>query len=613
MKKFLLTACLAGLTALASYSSPANVNFTYATGELNMFGARVPETLDIAIRVDDPGLAGMKVTGVYGYIYTDKVTDASVWMANQLKLKGAKNDPDIISIPTAPRKSTFLGYNVVALGEDLDEPYTIEEGKPFYAGYTMTIKSVATEEEQYPILGTNGMNPNGFFLHSTQTMPAWTSMSQQMDCVVAIELHLEADLKANVMELISGKNPMTIEGENFDVQVAVANLGSEPVAHITYTYFFDDDQTVKNGEFNFTNPLPTDLANYYVLNLPFEALKTTGTHWLNLTIDKVNGQPNEANQPSADIQVSVLPYKPVKRPLVEEYTGLWCGWCPRGFYAMQLIDEMYGNGQVSICYHNNSGGSDPMTITTKYPVNVDGFPKGSIDRTVITDPYFGTSGEFFGINEDFLAAQAETTFADIQVSATLEDNRVAVSSTSTFLIDDDNANYEVGYVLVCNGLSSPTWAQTNYFPMYASSYRGTPLEFLATEWSSKQYGLVFNDVAVDVQGMTGVSGSIPSSVKMGVNYTHNYSFNIFNNRLINDPENLVVTAFIIDKKTGAIVNANKFKLAEYLSTAGINAEEVTSTEYYDLTGRKIANPDHGIYIKVETLVNGKTRSTKVAI
>src|SRR6516225_3148810 len=42
--------------------------------------------------------------------------------------------------------------------------------------------------------------------------------------------------------------------------------------------------------------------------------------------------------------------------LVEEFTGSWCGWCPRGAYAMQVLDKKYPGKVFCIAYHN----SDPM-------------------------------------------------------------------------------------------------------------------------------------------------------------------------------------------------------------------------------------------------------------
>ena len=55
---------------------------------------------------------------------------------------------------------------------------------------------------------------------------------------------------------------------------------------------------------------------------------------------KVNGVDNEEEAVAeATTPVFVLNTLPRHRSLLEEYTGLWCGWCPRGFVALELLKE----------------------------------------------------------------------------------------------------------------------------------------------------------------------------------------------------------------------------------------------------------------------------------
>ncbi len=43
--------------------------------------------------------------------------------------------------------------------------------------------------------------------------------------------------------------------------------------------------------------------------------------------------------------------------MLEEFTGSWCGWCPRGAYAIQQIDKKYPGQVFAVAVHNG----DPMT------------------------------------------------------------------------------------------------------------------------------------------------------------------------------------------------------------------------------------------------------------
>ncbi len=47
--------------------------------------------------------------------------------------------------------------------------------------------------------------------------------------------------------------------------------------------------------------------------------------------------------------------------------------------------------------------------------------------------------------------------------------------------------------------------------------------------------------------------------------------------------------------------------------ADVSASAVTATEYYDLAGRKVAAPTHGVYIARQHTADGKTASHKVAV
>ena len=306
------------------------------------------------------------------------------------------------------------------------------------------------------------------------------------------------------------------------------------------------------------------------------------------------------------------------RPLIEEYTGLWCQWCPRGHVAMEMIEEQYGDDQVSISYHVN----DAMAVTQTFIVNVMGVPVGTVDRGPLIDPYYGeTEREDFAISRNIEAAMALETPVGIQVGAELIGSKVNVRTTVTAAEDIDNANYQIGYVLTCSGLSNSSWRQMNEYSSYRGkdTFKGTPLEPL-TEESVYIRGMVYNNVAVDVSGMRGVNGSLPASLTAGETYQHNYSFNnIDRNALIQDPNRLEVAAFVINKSTGRIVNANKYSFyrepdqeEETAVDAVMADKEPVSKEYFDLTGTPVAHPSGGIYICRTTFADGTVKTTKEA-
>ena len=59
----------------------------------------------------------------------------------------------------------------------------------------------------------------------------------------------------------------------------------------------------------------------------------------------------------------------VRRCVVEEYTGTWCGNCPRGIVGLSRLAEDFGDRFIGIAIH--TGDSEPMVIPT-YPSLVPG-------------------------------------------------------------------------------------------------------------------------------------------------------------------------------------------------------------------------------------------------
>lgn len=593
--------------SFSAFSQSSSFEFTYANGEASEYGKGKKENVDVAILIDDSSLTGMKLKGITAYISTSEgIGNTSVWLSKALTLQGNANQPDIATYDVTPKAATLQGGNCAVLNLELPTPYILT-GEPVYVGYSMTIEETETQEQRKPIIISSGANPNGFFLHMNKSVLQWKDNSQSAGGVAYIIATIEGNISQYAIGIKSNELIYADLGEEFEATFMVENTGLETISNISYQYNFDGG-SLQTGYAELASEINPSLTTARPLTLSFNGVEGIGPHDLNIEITEVNGQPNESENSKYTATVNVIPFVPDHRPLVEEFTGLWCGWCPRGFLAMEMLAEDYPDQEVIICYHYD----DAMQVTDEVPVNVQGLPGASIDRQEVIDPYYGSVyGTEFGIAADMLAAKDELAVAAVNVSSTLEGDEVKATATITFIRDIADANYEIGYVLVANGLSDPLWYQTNYFADQ-KGYAGTPLEVLTT-WSSRVEGLIFNDVAVDASAMMGVEGSIPAEIKTAKAYTDTYTFNIAGNEMVQNRENLVVAAFVIDKDTNLIVNSNKCKIG----TAGISSivddSEVVSTEYYDLTGRRVKNPGKGAFIKVEKMSNGRSRSSKTLL
>ncbi|MFI5148439.1 MAG: Omp28-related outer membrane protein [Bacteroidia bacterium] len=67
--------------------------------------------------------------------------------------------------------------------------------------------------------------------------------------------------------------------------------------------------------------------------------------------------------------------------LVEEFTGMWCGDCPRGKSACEHLDSVYGNAVICISLHNNDSLSSPYSDQLAMDCGVSQFPIAFVDRT----------------------------------------------------------------------------------------------------------------------------------------------------------------------------------------------------------------------------------------
>lgn len=312
---------------------------------------------------------------------------------------------------------------------------------------------------------------------------------------------------------------------------------------------------------------------------------------------------------------------PVKRPLVEEYTGLWCSFCPRGFVALEEMAEEYGEKFIAISYHYNDE-MHAKNLAGGFPATVQNYPMGDIDRTGLFDPgYF---------KDSYPNHLAKPTNADVQVSAVWtneNENEIAVTSTVTFTEDIPNNTYRIAHILVADGLYNDKWLQNNAFA-------GDWNKDLTGKWwdifcKGDQYvkGLTFNFVCVYSDATKGQPNSVPQDVKAYEPFTYTSTIqtskvlSIYNKALValyGDFAKTRVVSALINQNTGEVVNCN---ISPYLGsldngnedTTGVNAAvspEIIKTEYYGLNGLKVSEPRDGLYIKVLTLKDGSRKVSK---
>ncbi|MDE6854837.1 MAG: hypothetical protein K2J34_00005, partial [Muribaculaceae bacterium] len=493
-------------------------------------------------------------------------------------------------------------------------PYVLtEEG--IYVGYSLTVPTLSkgeslTDMQAKPLLLSPSDNPESLYIRASKDFLKWLPYNDKVGGAAVIYVTLEGEFSEYSLGIKDLPASYVVADEGFTVNATVANIGSSAVSSIGYSY------TIAGKDFenviDLESPIEPDFVNTSVVAFPIEALNEYGSHALDLKITTVNGAENVNSAASASSQVNVLPFIPVHRPMLEEFTGTWCGWCTRGYYALETLNELYGDDVVLAAYHSG----DPMEVTDEFPVKVTGFPLSTLNRNGVEDPFYGNAPDGFGMKSEVVASMETMVPAAIEVVAVWdnpEKTLISVKANSRFFETRNDAGYKIGYLLINNGLSGTggNWAQTNYFPSYASDYAGTELEVLTT-WPAKVPNLVFNDVVVDVTGMKGVEGSVPAEIGYNIPYETDFSFDIASNSVIQDKDQLYVAAFIINPD-GTILNSNKTKVEVPMGVTALEGADEVSSEYYNLSGVRVASPQQGIFVKVSRMADGSVQTSKVIL
>ena len=592
------------------------------------------ESYDVAMKIADDwsspvSLNGKKITAItVPVLSVDGLSNAKVWLSTSIKLNADGTfTPNITSKAFTPTEAGFVTVT-------LDEPYTIapynndydEEDNGVYIGYSFTqIYDEETGEAAAPIALTRYTNTGGFMIHTDKVYRyGWADMTGLQGDLALEAVLQDGDVNAAGLGTIADVTLKT--GESGTTKAQVINYGSAGLNKVNYDYRllgFDGE-----NEFNLTGSgelsdigLPAVFGGYKTVDLDIPAVSVPGDHIFYANATKANGVDNAVvvdEYSWAQGNVFVMNFLPKKRPLMEEYTGTWCGYCPRGYVALEKMAELYPEDFIALSYHDE----DPMEVMSRYdyPSYVTSFPTAYLDRELVIDAYKGDTGEDFGIEDTWKQRCNAFAAGDIDVEASWSEDMktINVKSKVKFPRSNEYANYTIAYAVSADGLTGTgsDWAQSNY---YANGAYGYPLYMdQFTNGESYVEGLVFNDVLVALTD--GIEGSVPEAITEGEEYTYEYSFdatsikNTSGEDVIQDKSKVKVVAMLLE--WGSVLNANKCQVSatpSAISDVTAGADRVVKTEYFDLSGRKVRVPSAGVYIQSRQYKDGHTVNRTVVV
>lgn len=591
------------LAAVSTAASGADIDFSYnfSNATPSGWGTGKAETYDVAVRLDNPSFEGAKVKGIRVAIPSEGTTDASAWLTGELKLK--KKNGKNVNDPGIDSKSGTIADGMLEIS--FDTPYTIPAGG-CYVGYSFTVSDVNSSTEA-PVSTVDGIDPAGLYLHTSRTKLRWGEVSEELGKVSSMTIMLEGNFPERAAYITLSTAQGAVD-EEFSTLATVVNGAMEPIESIGYAY--------KAGDYSGTGTAETigriegRIGATGKALISFDAFGATGNYPVEIRVTSVNGMSADcaATEGTAEIYL----FMPVNRPLVEEYTGLWCGWCPRGYMALEMMKKLKGDRFIAATYHNN----DPMSWDGNTPNYVSGYPGAYINRS--------TSVNLKDIFTDWDNFRNFIPEGEVEVKVEWTDdshNAIRATSTTRFIKDHTGADYRVSYLLIADNLSSPDWKQTNYFSgktIEEYPYMDNEIGRMFLEGGAKMQGLVFNDVAIAGTDFDGFAGSIPAEIVAGESYSHSYIFSLegISKDVLTQPDYLRVIAVICDARTGKFLNSNSSAYTSgepFVDMSGVQtvktSGEAVEIARYTLDGRLLNAPAPGI--NIIRYSDGSTRKVMV--
>ena len=527
-------------------------------------------------------LAGNKVTSIsYGTYFTDATSKpGTVFIAEDLKNPIISQDVNIESLSETNKNPKTV---------DLNNTYTIKDGQGFYIGFTVTkcgssaspicvdntfATVSAGTAEQY--------DSNGALVASTDIGSALNKNLVIYANTVGEKNNLNDLLEIEDIFFPTYTIPVYEIGTEIPkIKVKFRNYGVNAVSKIEY-------QITTNGvasepvEAKASVAVNKSVSKSYSIPTPVE-----GYNEYIFTITKINDSP--CNISATRSLYYINPEEAIDRKfVVEKVTGTWCGYCPRGIWAVDQMLKKHPETFIPIDYHSNDRFS-PAEIYTEFysniSKNVGGVPASWINR----DPNFYKSPALSTFEKIYDAWMADNKgFADLNLTVSYDNNgTITATAAPKFIISQENANYSLAFLLVENHLKGSQF----------NGYAGQGANCAAGDWGtypenvSTTYNHTFRKAADEE--ITGIQGSVPTSIQKGTEYPYETKISTSG---ASNPTKCGVVALLLDNPTGVILNAALTWVDPKTGVDEVIVDENAPVEYYNLQGIRLAQPEPGTIV-----------------
>ena len=552
-----------------------------------------------------------------------------------------KADAKVV-VPAADVKAVLdkLPANYVGpISVKLPTPFTIPADGAL-VGYSYDGKS---SDKSIVLAGISSEAAGCFFQYDYEGERNFESLSSIVGMSSSIQIGLDvSDCEANDATVSANPELTTLVKTKQQYPFYITNNSAKPITQLTYSISVDGVNGAEKS-LDLSSPIePMETAS-----IPYTtAFEDDGVHTVELNISKVNGNTNINKHSSAEYSIIALEKSADRVSVVEEQTGTWCGWCPRGHVALDLLNKQLGDKVVTLAGHYANGESqvDPMNIlgdnitsqaerfadyglvamTLSSLLGGGGLPGAMFDRVVAADPYVGantTKGkngtyEYGATDLVNLLKEENPSEADFSMTASWADDKntdIKVDLTTTFNYNRVGSfPYGVAFVLSENGMTGQgaTWKQLNYYSKLAGVNGASDFNNpdMAAWFKAGSYvSTTYDNVVVQAWNPLGDAAIVDKS-KTDIDKGEVIHFSTtlkVNSDLIQNYNNLTLSALLVNLNSLAVVNAAKVVLGN--CAAGI--EDVNSeannnvVSRYNVNGMRINGAQKGL--NIVKLANGK--------
>ena len=553
------------------------------------------------------------IDGIGFYGSTVGMGNIKVWISSHLPAMG--EDPDIATYSFQREDIDINKFNDMVFNQHYQIP---ESG--VYVGYSFDIVDMNAHRSGSPIIYSEKTR-DGALWWMTDSDPEWKTQYGYVQGDLAIKILFGGNVLKRNSASIKRIIPIfeLVNTEIFPI-FEVENGGIEPITS------FEVEMEGNTWEILMNDYPLNPYSSYNCGSLVTNTGSVAEYQQKTFTITKVNGKPNESENSSGTGQFFISRQKSPTVAVMEEFTATWCGWSLTANKALNIYQEKFGNKLIEICAHGSSlWQKDPMEIPEYSEIRALGqgnYPSCLINRSRgwvedydfddWMDPCWDGLGEgTFNLDVNINNVLKRIMPGSIEVGASWDNesqDAIKIQTRTTFELDAEELPFEIGYVLLEDGMSGEgdEWAQYNYF--ITDDHNFDDIAALP----EMNYGYKYNNVPVAAwDAYKGMKGSLAGPFKTGVPIEGSFVADISSNTLIQNKENLSVVALIVNKETGKIINAAKCKIGESLPPTSVvdSSKSYNGGPYdiYDIRGQKVRQNatslkglSKGIYI-----INGK--------